>query len=475
MDGTYVLLRDLTPCLKDGRGALYDSVNDEVLFPGAGELLTSSAAVWNNTSGDGLFENPANWSTGAVPEDGDSVTVNVSGETTLIVTKQHALGGLSVTGSGTLTFVGDGSLSYKRLNIASGATVVRTGLAGLIDGGLSGAGTFVLDPGTGNTLTMTQGNTGFTGAAVVKSGTVKFGNSTSFGPLNRASYIRVKGGATLDEADATDTTTWDTKEKNKVILEEGARFVHSGSNTDDKTYPVTRLTLEGNATVDTSIKDVAIGLHYHDWYSHIDLGTNTLIVTGGKIFWISVCEISGTGTIDIQNGTKVYSTHEYDTTATVTTCNDGTINIREGATWHLYRYNVNGGRDGKLSVKNLVLDGAVTREQPTSTITVTGLITGKGTTPTLTMGSGAVFKPSGTGYLTVTESFSGTMMIDASGLDLESTYDRVPLFKVGSAEMLSSVPVDFVAGTKPKGWVLAKTADGLGYDLFRSGFSIIVR
>ena len=91
------------------------------------------------------------------------------------------------------------------------------------------------------------------------------------------------------------------------------------------------------------------------------------------------------------------------------------------------------------------------------------------------MGSGAVFKPSGTGYLTVTESFTGTMMIDASGLDLESTYGRVPLFKVGSEEMLSSVPVDFVAGTKPKGWVLAKTADGLGYDLFRSGFSIIVR
>ena len=31
------------------------------------------------------------------------------------------------------------------------------------------------------------------------------------------------------------------------------------------------------------------------------------------------------------------------------------------------------------------------------------------------------------------------------------------------------------AFTKPRGWVLAKTADGLGYDLIRSGFSIIVR
>ncbi|MBP5510260.1 MAG: C10 family peptidase, partial [Kiritimatiellae bacterium] len=475
VDGTYVLLRDMTPCQKDGRGALYDSVNDEVLFPGAGELLTSNSGVWNNTAGDGLFENPANWSTGAVPTDGDSVTVNVSGETTLIVTGRYALPQLSVTGNGTLAFVGDGSLSYKRLNIASGATVVRTGTAGLIDGGLTGAGSFVLDPGAGNTLTMTKSNTGFTGEAVVKSGTVKLGNSTSFGSFNRASFIRVKGGATLDEADATDGNYGDRKEKNKVILEEGATFVHSGSNTDDKTYPVTRLTLEGNATVDTSIKDVAIGLHYHDWYSHIDLGTNTLTVTGGKIFRISVCEISGSGTIDIQSGTKVYSTHEYDTTATVTTCNDGTINIREAATWHLYRYAVNGGRDGNLSVKNLVLDGAVTREQPASTLTVTGAITGKGTTPMLTMAEGAVFKPNGTGYLTVTESLSGTMTIDASGLDLASTYGKIPLFKVSSAEMLSSVSVDFAAGTKPRNWVFVKTSDGLGYDLVRTGFSIILR
>jgi len=476
VDGTYVLLRDMTPCMKDGRGGLYDAVNDEVLLPPAGiELATSSSAVWNNTKGDSSFDNPANWSTGAVPSDGDSVTVNISGDTSVSVSKVYSLSSLTVTGSGTLKFVGDGALSHKRLDIKSGVTVARTGTAGLVDGGLTGAGTFVLDPGEGNTLTMTKSNTGFTGEAVVKSGTVKLGNSTSFGLFNRASFIRVKCGATLDEADATDENYGDRKEKNKVILEEGATFVHSGSNTDDRTYPVTRLTLEGNATVDTSVKDVGIGLHYHDWYSHIDLGTNTLTVTGGKIFRISVCEISGTGTIDIQSGTKVYSTHEYDTTATVTTCNDGTINIREGATWHLYRYAVNGGRDGNLSVKNLVLDGAVTRDQPASTLTVTGSITGKGTTPMLTMGEGAVFKPNGTDYLTITESLSGTMMIDASGLDLNSTYDKIPLFKVGSAEMLPDVSVAFAAGTKPKGWTLVKTADGLGYDLARSGFSIILR
>ena len=41
-----------------------------------------------------------------------------------------------------------------------GTKVVRTGSAGLVDGGLSGAGTFVLDLGAGKTLTMTKNKIG---------------------------------------------------------------------------------------------------------------------------------------------------------------------------------------------------------------------------------------------------------------------------------------------------------------------------
>ncbi len=476
VDGTYVLLRDLTPCQKEGRAGMYDAVNDEILYSGSGtDLVIGGAAVWNNTSGDNLFDNPANWSTGAVPTDGDVATVNVSGEMTLIVTNHYALSRLSVTGSGTLAFVGNGSLYHKRLDIASGATVVRTGLAGLVDGGLTGAGTFVLDPGTGNSLTMTQSNTGFTGTAVINSGTVKFGNATSFGPINRSSFIRVRNGGTLDTGNVQNGSN--TGEKNKVILEEGATLAANPgldhNITSHQWSLITTLTLEGDATIDTSHGDVSMGLKWHDAQVKLNLGGNTLTVKGNRAFSISYCLISGTGKIDIQEGATVWSTQDYDNVDVSTTFSEGTIHIHEGAGWSLLKYY--SSSPARLSVKNLILDGAVTRAVNTYTLTVTGSITGKGTTPTLTMGSGAVFKPSGTGYLTVTESFSGTMMIDASGLDLESTYDRVPLFKVGSEEMLSSVPVDFVAGTKPKGWVLAKTADGLGYDLIRSGFSIIVR
>ena len=471
VDGTYVLVRDLSPCQKDGKGALYDSVNDEILFPGAGVLLTSSSAVWNNTAGDNSFENPANWSTGVVPSDGDSVTVNVSGETTLVVTDVHTLCGLSVAGSGTLRFVDNGSLSYMRLNIASGTTVVRTGTAGLVDGGLTGAGTFVLDPGADNTVTMTKNNTDFTGEAIVKSGVVKFGDYQSFGKIGRNAFIRVYADAVLDENAQTFYPNWGVS-LSKAILEEGAELRSNPGYGQVQYSALTTLNLEGNATIDTSYGNVTISERWNDHAVSLGLGEYTLTVKGDKTFGVSYCTISGTGTLDILSGATVESTHDWDDVDVSTTCADGTIRIREGGKWNLANYQ---NRVSKLSVKNLILDGSMTRAVNTYTLTVTGTISGKGTTPMLTMGEGAVFKPTGTGYLTITESLSGKMAIDASGLDLESSYDRIPLFKVGSAEMLQNIVVEFVEGTKPGGWVLVKTDDGLGYDLVRCGFSIIIR
>ena len=217
-----------------------------------------------------------------------------------------------------------------------------------------------------------------------------------------------------------------------------------------------------------------MGLKWHDAQLKLNLGGNTLTVKGNRAFSISYCLISGTGTIDIQEGASVWSTQDYDNVDVSTTFSEGTIHIHEGAGWSLLKYHCD--KPARLSVKNLILNGAVTRDNNYHTLTVTGSITGKGTTPTLTMAEGAVFKPSGTGYLTVTESLSGAMLVDASGIDLQSVGGKIPMFKVGSAEMLSSVLVDFAAGTRPnKGCRLIKTADGLGYDLVLSGFSVIVR
>ena len=480
VDGEYDLVRDFLPC-KDPSGtvALYDTVSKGYFYPNTGtlaagpEIVTGGDVAWTGAAGTFALDNAANWSSGKVPSSADTVTIPVGdGETVFTASSALAFGDTRIIGDGTAAL--PANVAMKSLDIAPYAAAKFTAAPGVTDGGIKGAGTLVLDPGAGNTLTMTKNNTGYAGEAVVASGVVKFGDKTSFGPLGRKAFIRVKGGATLDEGDAT---SYDYNppgyEKSKVILEEGATFVHSGANTDTKGFPVTRLRLEGDATVDTSIKVVAIGLHYNYDYSHIDLGANTLTVNGGGTFSVSTCQISGTGTIDIHEGTTVASTHAYNSNGYDTTCANGTIRIREGGTWRLMTYQQ--GRIVRLSTKNLILDGQIARDANTYNLTVTGSVGGKGTTPVLTLAEGAVFKPTGEGYLTITESLTGTVTIDLSGLDL-SGGKAIPLFKVGSAEMLPAInEISFAPLTDKGGRKLRKTPDGLGYDLVRDGLTVILR
>jgi hypothetical protein len=131
-----------------------------------------------------------------------------------------------------------------------------------------------------------------------------------------------------------------------------------------------------------------------------------------------------------------------------------------------------------FSVKNLELNGTIIRQLEASTLTVTGYITGNGTTPMLTLAEGAVFKPTGTGYLTITESLTlpSVLTNDVSGIDFDSA-STVPLFKVGSSEMLPEAEsMAFSCGVLPKRWSLGKTSDGLGYRLKKEmSFSIRLR
>ena len=257
----------------------------------------------------------------------------------------------------------------------------------------------------------------------------------------------------------------------KAILEEGATLQSNPGYTDNIQYSVlTTIKLEGNATVDTSSGNVTLSERWHDHAVALDLGTNTLTVTGNHKFGISQCTISGTGTLDVQSGATIMSTHDYDGDST-TTCAAGTILIREGATWNLASYN---NHVSKLSVKDLILDGSVTRAANTYTLTVTGSITGNGTTPMLTMGSSAVFKPSGTGYLNVTASLSGTLKVDLDGLVSDKV--KIPLVKVPTALKatvdaaldLSDVPAKWKLGSKEKG-------GNVEYYLDRGAFTIFVR
>ena len=161
---------------------------------------------------------------------------------------------------------------------------------------------------------------------------------------------------------------------------------------------------------------------------------------------------------------------------------EGTLRLDTGASFNMVHY-YQAGKYPVFTVKNLELNGTVTRQAGTdatnSTLTVTGYVTGNGTTPMLTLGANAIFKPTGTGYLTITESLTlnnGVLTNDVSGIDFEAV-SVVPLFKVGSAEMLPEASaLGFSCGELPKRWSLAKTSDGLGYKLKKAvSFSIRLR
>jgi len=449
-------------------------LSDEYIFSPewTGASGTWSATQFNGKTGstDGL---DVSFSQGTPPL--SEVTVAVDGEKSVnsasFVAKdtEYTLTGDKISAANGVVV---GSVAPVTIyNAIDGAVAINAGseltLAGedaaLQNGQLSGSGTLVLDPGNGKTYTMSAGNTSFTGEAVIASGTVKMGGKDAFGANGRASSIRVKGGATLDENGLASDSAYQV-EKNKVILEKGATFTSSISPSDLKQVLFTSMTLEGNALVDASAGTVAMAYMYNYYYTSVNLGTNTLEKIGNNDFYLSATQITGTGKLHVKGGSLTVSPSYYDN-ALNSSCAEGTMTFDSGTSFILLNYFNN--NPIYFSVKNLELNGMIDRQVPASTLTVTGYITGRGTTPMLTLAEGAVFKPTGNGYLRVTESLTvegGTMTIDISEIDFASR-TSVPLFRVGSAEMLPEPSQITIDGDLPEGWELAKLPSGLGYKL----------
>jgi len=456
---------------------------------------TGPSGAWTSSVFDGRSGNTEGlavvFSQSATPE--GSVTVAVDGEKsvkslsfmasdtgyTLKGDRITTTEGITVNGGAPVVVSNELAVSGTvALNAGTQLTLATNGVS-FASGALSGAGTLVLDPGEGNEFTMSTANTSYTGEAVIASGTVKMGDAQSFGVVTKDSAIRVKGGATFDanHAEAISTYYAENGHKLGLILESGATFASSSQNNDRKLSSVSSITLEGDAMVDATAADVSIALHLNWDYTHIYLGTNTLRKTGDNTFWISACKIDGTGVFHVENGSVTICESYYGTRPGLFA--EGTLRLDTGASFNMVHY-YQAGKYPVFTVKNLELNGTVTRQAGTdatnSTLTVTGYITGNGTTPTLTFAEGAMLKPTGTGYLTITESLSGTVTVDVGEVDFE-TASSVPLFKVGSAEMLPEASdIAFSCGDLPKKWSLTRTSDKRGYVLKKfSPFTVRLR
>ena len=151
-------------------------------------------------------------------------------------------------------------MSFTQIRIEADSAATFTDPSVLAAGGLTGSGTFRIDPGAGNVVTMPGGNVGWHGRTVVMSGTVKYGSWSSFGDVltdrSALASILVMGGATLDQngQSAYKINTQDqnggqsSMEKPEVILQGNAVFTLGAPTGQDMNYSaVTILALESDA------------------------------------------------------------------------------------------------------------------------------------------------------------------------------------------------------------------------------------
>ena len=443
-------------------------------------LVLSTAPVWNNTADDGALDNPANWSSGSMPESGEEATLVLSGDVTLTTATALAFGTLTVDGAGSAVF--PANVTATGLALMADVTATLPGTAGLANGGLSGAGTLVLDPGAGATMTMTKDNTAFSGEVVVKSGTVKFGNRHSFGfggltntdrtkTTAGTARVRVKSGATLDAVIGT-VQNWTGWPCTSTVLEDGASLVSSSSYSDpDGVALATPLKLEGDATLSNTGKGFAFGTRTFasNSYGILDIGEYTLTLAGSATTYFNTCATRGDGIIDVTAGTLCLrggGDVNLDGARPHTTLTNGLVKIRSGVKLQVSK----GTQNTAAKIKNLQIDGTGTVDASQS-LTVTGFLTGGGSINRVTLASGAAFKPDGTNSFTITDTLTGTLKLDTDDA-LASTTGSIPLVRVPAAKAESIVFENI-----PDGWQVKWSDDGdyKASRLSRVGFTIFVK
>lgn len=208
------------------------------LFERMESRLQLSAVLWTGNGGDNNWDDPANWSTDALPGPGDDVTIDVSasvvhsdavadsinsltstqpltlsGGTLSIASASSTTGPLAVDG-GTLTGTGDltvgGLLTLTAGTISGSGTVVADAGIAINPGGVgftldgrtltNAAGQTATWTGTGGALTMSDAavfnNLGAFAAQVQGSVTQGAGASASF--VDEGSFTTATGGGELD-------------------------------------------------------------------------------------------------------------------------------------------------------------------------------------------------------------------------------------------------------------------------------------
>ena len=168
-------------------------------LPGAAtnpfDITLAAGVSWTNATG-GLWSNPANWSTGAVPGAADNVQITLAGTYTVTLDVDPTIGSLALGGaSGTQTL----SAGTHTLTLTSGGAINANGRLTFTAGAVAGSGTLV-NQGVGtlqsSTVDVALDNQGL---LTLRGGTLLNGPVTTAA----GSTLRVEGDATFSGAFVT--------------------------------------------------------------------------------------------------------------------------------------------------------------------------------------------------------------------------------------------------------------------------------
>ena len=484
---------ELSVTFKNLPDGVTPSGNSVTFTPTKPCAITVSAAQWSNNDNTGSFDSADNWIGGVLPSEGNDFTVNISGETVITVNETYSLGVMTVKGTGSVMFTGTGSISATMLNVDSGLTVDTCGK--LTVTGFAGAGNVILTPASG-TLAISAAST-LTGDLTVKAEssvafsvnaatsvsnfyvraatnaavtmTVSGGSFSSAETIVQHGVLRPGSAAAFNATPKVTVEDGGTLDVNGLALSRSTTFSIAGAGAGDWPWALTSsvkvdsdsksidiVSLAGDATIGGNVQiciGVRSGATFYPATQTLPLTLNghTLTKTGTGTLWFRRPYSTNEGTIDVQAGTLRVTGWSNANAAYGESCvSNIALVVHEGTS-------AKNELSYTLYFKSLDLcGGALTSSSGAFGVYET--LSGYGSIAKLTMGSDAVFTPTGTGYLNVTASLSATVAVDLSGFDFTTRTAAIPLLKVPTA--LADTARSSLDLTMPTGWKLNEKTDG---------------
>jgi len=392
-----------------GTGALLNLANSNTV---TGAVTLSAAATIGSTSGTLTFNvssgNAFDASTGT-----PAITFAGAGNVTVSDPVDEPISTLTKSGTGTLalsavnTYTGSTTLSdsggtllintsgqlgsgnySQAIALGSGTTLdFASSAAQTFAGAISGSGDLKKTIGTTNTLTLSQANTGYTGATTVNAGTLEITNSQALGD---ATATTVASGATLtiattgDVGEALNISGTGVSSAGAVHFTAGAKVTGTVTLSADSTVQVadsiTTAEISGKVSGSAGVTKggtgtgtlILSGDNDYTGATNIDVGTLSVGRTGGSVPDRSAMTLSGTATFNLANNNETVGSIASSATGTTITLGSGTLSSGDDKA---------SGSDTSTTFAG-VISGATGQftKQGSGTLTLSGINTYGGTT-----------------------------------------------------------------------------------------------